>query len=353
MIPHLLNKPVFKNVAILLGDPRQQDHVKPGSSFGTEDAEEVRILKETLTTLTEYNFTYLDNHKTLMDDLRHHRPDFLMNFCDNGFNNDPRKELHVPALLEMLDIPYSGAGPDCLLLSYDKRLVNKMADEAGVPVPAEILFDGDFSVLRNWHSFPAMVKPAAADNSVGITEKSVVHNQQELQAQILHLMNDLHIENILVQEFLPGTEYRVTAIGNPQHSYHYLPTFEWDYSRLPENVPHILTYDSKFDIAGPYDHLKTHHSQLTPALEKEIYTYSEKLFACLRARDCAKIDYRLDKNGQLKLIEFNPNPSWDASAYINQEDIDKGYYYRDVLRLLIETGQLRYAPDTSYVRKTA
>ena len=353
MIPRLLTKPVFKNVTILLGDPRQRDHVKPGASFSHEDAEEVRILKETLDTLTEYNVSILDNHQTLMDDLRRNRPDFVMNFCDNGFNNDPRKELHVPALLEMLDIPYSGAGPDCLLRSYDKGLVSKLAQEAGVPVPQEMLFTGTLSTLKNWDIFPAMIKPNAADNSVGITERSVVHNTAELTAQILHLVNEMNITEILVQEFLPGTEYRVTLMGNPAHGYTYLPTFEWDYSKLPENVPHILTYDSKYDIAGPYDNLKSHHSALSPALQKEIETYSEKLFACLNCRDCAKIDYRLDRNGKLKLVEFNPNPSWDAGAYVNQEDIDKGYFYPDILRLLIEVGQMRYAPDTTYFRQSA
>jgi D-alanine-D-alanine ligase len=353
MILRLLNKPVFKNVAILLGDPRKADHVKPGSSFGHEDAEEVRVLKETLATFSDYNFTYLDNHKTLMDDLRTQRPEFVMNFCDNGFDNNARKELHIPALLEMLDIPYSGAGPDCLLLSYDKGLVSKLAHDAGVPVPDEILIRGDDAALDDWCIYPAMVKPNAADNSIGITERSVVYNAAQLKAQILHLRHELDIHEILVQEFLPGTEYRVTIIGNPGQGYTYLPTFEWDYSRIPDGVPHILTYDSKFDIAGNYDNLKSHHSRIPETLTREIETYSENLFARLNCRDCAKIDYRFDRNGQLKLVEFNPNPSWDAGAYVNQEDIDKGYFYKDILRLLIETGQLRYAPDSSYVRKSA
>lgn len=352
-IPRLLTEPVFRNIAILLGDPRLHDHVKPGAAFSDEDADEVHVLKETLATLTEYEFTYLDNHKTLMDDLRTQRPDFVMNFCDNGFNNDPKQELHVPALLEMLDIPYSGAGPDCLFLSYDKALVSKLAHDVGVPVPDELLFTGDLSTLKQWNKFPAMIKPNAADNSVGITERSVVHNHAELQSQVLHLMNDLNIRDILVQEFLPGTEYRVTLMGNPDHGYIYLPTFEWDYSHIPENVPPILTHDLKYDIPGPYDNLKSHHSILSPALEKEIRTYSEALFERLKCRDCAKIDYRMNAQGQLKLVEFNPNPSWDAGAYVNQEDNDKGYFYPDILRLLIEVGQARYAPGTSFIRRSA
>jgi len=61
--------------------------------------------------------------------------DYVCNLCDEGFNNDPRKELHVPALLEMLGIPYTGAGPQSLAFCYDKSLVRGVAKEMGIPVP--------------------------------------------------------------------------------------------------------------------------------------------------------------------------------------------------------------------------
>lgn len=353
MIPRLLPRPLFENIAVLLGDPRCPDQVKPNSVFSADDAAEVTTLKETLAALDQYRFIYLDHHPGLIDDLRREKPGFVLNFCDNGFYNKPRQELHIPALLEILDIPYSGAGPECLLFAYDKFIVSQLAQRIGVPTPDEILFTGDFSILDNWSIFPAMVKPNAADNSIGITEHSVVHNAADLKTQIRHLVYDLGIQDILIQEFLPGTEYRVTLIGNPEHGFTYLPTFEWDYSALPPGIPPILTHDSKYDIHGPYDLLKSHHSTLNPALQKTIERYSEALFKVLRCRDCAKIDYRLDKEGHVKLVEFNPNPSWEAGAYINQEDIDKGYYYIDVLRLLLEVGQMRYAPDASCLRGCA
>lgn len=353
MIPHLLTQPIFRKISVLLGDPRRNDRVKPGQKFSTEDAGEVETLKKTLGQLPGYEFTYLDDHKSLINDLQHMRPDFVLNFCDNGFNNNPQQELHIPALLEMLDIPYSGAGPDCLLLSYDKFIVNQTARRLGVPTPQEELLGGDIAAIEHWDIFPAMVKPNAADNSVGIDTGSVVHDHASLKAQIGHLQENLGIEDVLVQEFLPGTEYRVTMIGNPEPGFTYLPTFEWDYSNLPPDVPPILTHDSKYDIHGPYDNLKSRHSRLTPVLQQQIECHSETLFKALRCRDCAKIDYRLDRSGQLRLVEFNPNPSWDEGAYVNQEDIDKGYYYLDILRLLLEVGQMRYAPDSSRFRRHA
>ncbi|QQG36374.1 MAG: D-alanine--D-alanine ligase [Micavibrio aeruginosavorus] len=349
----MLINPVFTRIAVLLGDPRQTDAVKPDNRFSQEDLAEIDTLKNTLATLNEYSFFYLDDHATLIEDLRRTKPDLVLNFCDNGFNNNPRQEMHVPALLEMLGLPYSGAGADCLLLSYDKFIVNQFAKQLNIPTPKETLLTGNSCAIEDWDIFPAMVKPNAADNSVGIDIRSVVHDRASLRAQIGRLRNDMGIEDILVQEFLPGTEYRVTMIGNTGHGFTYLPTFEWDYSKLPANVPHILTHESKYDINGPYDNLKSRHSVLSPELRQPMERYSEALFKALRCRDCAKIDYRLDKDGQLRLVEFNPNPSWDEGAYINQEDIDKGYHYVDILRLLLEVAQIRYAQEATNSRRHA
>ena len=102
---------LFSDVTVMLGDPRLPDPVKRGGRFNPEDIETVARLKTALRELPGYRFRYLDNHATLFADLRASRPHFVLNFCDEGFNNDAFMEMHVPALLEMLDIPYSGAGP--------------------------------------------------------------------------------------------------------------------------------------------------------------------------------------------------------------------------------------------------
>src|SRR5438270_3995889 len=92
-------------VAVVLGDPRLPDPVKRDGRFNEEDADTVARLKAALAELPGYRFRYLDNHATLFADLRARRPAFVLNLCDEGFNNDAFLEMHVPALLEMLDIP--------------------------------------------------------------------------------------------------------------------------------------------------------------------------------------------------------------------------------------------------------
>jgi D-alanine-D-alanine ligase len=112
---------LFPDVAVLLGDPRLPDPVKRNGQWNEEDAETLAKLKTALTGLPGYRFRYLDNHAALLSDLRGRRPQFVLNFCDEGFNNDPLMEMHVPALLETLDIPYSGAGPAVLGSATTRR----------------------------------------------------------------------------------------------------------------------------------------------------------------------------------------------------------------------------------------
>jgi len=106
--------PLYRDVTVLLGDPSLPDTVKLDGAFGTLDFDTVDRLKDALGTLEGYRFHYLDDHGHLLDALRDARPAFVLNLCDEGFRNDALLELHVAAYLEMLRIPYSGAGPAAL-----------------------------------------------------------------------------------------------------------------------------------------------------------------------------------------------------------------------------------------------
>ena len=98
--------------------------------------------------------------------------------CDNGYKNDALRELEVPALLDLLEVPYTGAGPTCLGMCYDKSLVRAVAVAHGVPVPRETYFDMSQQTGEIPSMFPALIKPNRADGSVGITAGSVVHDAE-------------------------------------------------------------------------------------------------------------------------------------------------------------------------------
>src|SRR5438094_4159349 len=175
----------FPEVTVLLGDPRLPDPVKRDGRFNEEDADTVARLKAALAELPDYRFRYLDNHVTFFADLRSGRPHFVLNLCDEGFNNDAFLEMHVPAMLEMFDIPYSGAGPACLGLCYNKALVRGIAEAIDVPVPAETYFNSDdLAATIPSGVFPALIKPNFGDSSIGITQRAVVHTWEEAIAHL-------------------------------------------------------------------------------------------------------------------------------------------------------------------------
>src|SRR5262249_48965070 len=169
----------------------------------------VRKLRAALTGLAGYRFRYLDDHAALYPALRAAKPDLVLNLCDEGFNNDATMEGHVPALLDVMGLPYSGAGPQCLVTCYDKSLVTAVAASLGIAVPQEIAVSPEGPLAaRAWPS-PALVKPCLGDNSVGIDERSVVRGAAEVNAAVQRMRTLCPGRPVLVQEYLSGGEYSV------------------------------------------------------------------------------------------------------------------------------------------------
>lgn len=140
------DKKPLKDVVVVLGDPSRNDSFKPSGVFDDDDFYTIDKMKSALKELEHkegYRFKFLNNHDTLIQDLvrlrKKKKLDLVFNLCDEGYLNDARKELHVPALLEILGVPYTGAGPQCLAFCYDKSLVRGIANEIGVSVPDAFL----------------------------------------------------------------------------------------------------------------------------------------------------------------------------------------------------------------------
>lgn len=295
---------------VLMGDPKLPDAVKRHGKFNLEDFETINRLKTALMPLDFFHFSYLDDHKNLMRKLIQNPPPFVFNLCDEGWLNDPFKELHVPAFLEMLNIPYTGAGPECLSLCYNKAMVRAIAQDMDIPVPSEIWTDPANHSAAIPSIFPAILKPSYGDSSIGITQNAVVHSAEELITSFNELKKILPGIPILIQEFLSGREFSVGLIGNPD-SYEVLPILEVDYSKLPPHLPKILGYESKWHLESPYcTHIHYKEADLKEADTRTLIDHAQNLFARLKCRDYARIDFRMNSKGEIKLLEVNPNPGW-------------------------------------------
>lgn len=338
--------PAFPHVTVLMGDPRRPDPVKLGGKFNAEDMETIAKVKTALATLSDYTFTYEDNHTGLYERLDKNPPAFVFNLCDEGYNNEALKELHIPAMLEMLDVPYTGAGPAALGLCYDKSIVRAVAQQCEIPVPLETYYDPDDQVATIPSMFPALIKPAQGDSSIGITQNAVVHTPEDMVAYLAEVRRTLPGRAVLVQEFLDGPEYTVALVGNPGHGFHTLPILGVDYSKLDPSLPKLLGYESKWQPSSPYwTDIAYKPADLDEDSRRMLVDASATLFQRLGCRDYARFDFRTDANGVIKLLEVNPNPGWCWDGKFNLMAAFEGLSYPDLLRMIIDAAQARLSAE--------
>jgi len=337
------------NIAVVLGDPRKEDLVKPACVFDDDDFDTLERMKKALAEISCLKFTFFDKHETLIDDLKKKagKIDLVLNLCDEGFYNDPTKELHVPALLEQLNIPYTGAGPQCLACCYDKSIVRGVAREMAIPVANGTLVLEDTDLSKLSLSFPLLVKPNSGDSSFGITQKSIAHSREEL-IEILRDTREKIGSNkpLLLEEFLPGKDISVGIIGNPP-ACTVLPITEEDYSAVPENLPKICGYEAKWLPDSPYWNIKSVPVVLPEETRVEVVKCCLALFSRLGCRDYARFDWRLDTEGRPRLLEVNPNPGWCWDGHLAKMAAYANVSYSGMLAAIIEAAKERYGLGTA------
>jgi D-alanine-D-alanine ligase len=344
----------LKNVAVVLGDPSKPDPLKPLRVFDQDDFFTIDQMKDALRQLPGYRYSYLNNHDTLLRDLTNlvGKTDLVLNLCDEGLDNNPRKELHVPSILDALSIPYTGGGPQCLAFCYDKSLVRGIAKEMGVPVAEAFFIRPEDSTFELPFEFPVIVKPNFGDSSFGITQRSVAYDIEQLVNAISEIRDKFGYEKpMLVEEFLTGSDITVGIIGNPPESYRVLPILEEDYSAVPPELPRICGYEAKWLPDSPYWGIKSVPANLSEDVEKFLVESCLKLFERLECRDYARFDWRLDAQGEPKILEVNPNPGWCWDGHLAKMAKFAGMSYSEMLGSVLQAAEERLAVHTQNDKK--
>jgi len=347
-------KELTRNVVVVFGDPAKPDPLKPLRVFDDDDLYTIDEAKKALRELPANRYTWLNNHDTLFHDLIRLYPktDFVINLCDEGYNNDARKELHVPAFLEALGIPYTGSGPQCLAFCYDKSLVRGIAKEMQISVPEAFFIRPEESTFELPFGFPVIVKPNFGDSSFGITQRSVANNIEDLVNAISEIRDRFGYEKpILVEEFLNGKDFTVGIIGNPPESYTILPIIEEDYSALPPELPRICGYEAKWLPDSPYWNIKSILAQLPEDVEKLVVECCLRLFERLECRDYCRFDWRIDSQGNPKILEVNPNPGWCWDGHLAKMAKFAGISYAKMLEAILQAAEDRFQIQATSAKK--
>lgn len=226
--------------------------------------------------------------------------DVVFNIAE-GFKGRNR-EAQVPALLELLDIPYSGSDAATLALALDKGLAKKVVRAAGVPTAAGQVFFNAKEKLDKGLSFPLIVKPVAEGSSKGVLSTSVVHNESELRSVVSQVLTR-YKQGALVEEFLPGREFTVALIGEKKPRV--LPAMEIVFKDKAGAHP-VYSYQHKLDPRGEVENQVP--AKVDEYLRKKLEHVAKGAFMALGCRDFARIDIRLNAKGEPCFIECNPLP---------------------------------------------
>ena len=333
-----------KKIAVIMGDPRKTDKSKPDNKFDEDDINTINKLREALATLTDYDFIYFNDHDTLLSSLisQKNQIDFVFNLCDEGYMNDPQKESYIPALLDILGIPYSGAGEKCLIYCFNKFLVKEIAKGLGVSVADSVLIMKDEA--PSIEMFPVIVKPVFGDGSYGITARSVANNSSELK-KALSEIREYYSGPILIEEFLGGDDLTLGVIGNVDsfnnNSAFLLPIIKENFDCLALGMPKICGREAKWDDKSLYWKIYSTKAELPEETKKKIIDSSLILFKELECKDYARFDWRLNSQGQPKILEVNPNPGWCWDGHLAKASKILGIDYSQMLELILKEAEKR------------
>jgi D-alanine-D-alanine ligase len=255
------------------------------------------------------------------------RPDFVYNLCES-FAGNSRMEAAVASLLELLRVPYTGNSPLTLALAQDKAAAKQWMAAGGLPVVKWAVLHSPGDPLPPDLTPPLFVKTRFEDASHGISEQSVCLTIAAAREQAAELMRTWH-QDCLIEEFLPGREFNASVLFDAE----VLPLAEIEY-QLPPGLPHIVTYEAKWDTGSVYDlgtPVRCPAENMNDALTEGIRAAARAAYRALGCRDYARVDVRLDAAGKLRILEVNPNPDISPDAGLARAAAQAGIEYDELI----------------------
>jgi D-alanine-D-alanine ligase len=220
--------------------------------------------------------------------------------------------------------------------------VRGIAKEMDIPVPEAFFIKPEDNTFELSFSFPVIAKPNFGDSSFGITQRSVANSIEQLVNAISEIREKFGYEKpILVEEFLTGKDFTVGIIGNPPESYTVLPIIQEDYSALPPDLPRLCGYEAKWMPDSPYWQIKSAPAELPDEVEKVVIECCLKLFERLECRDYCRFDWRIDAQGNPKILEVNPNPGWCWDGHLAKMAKLAGISYSQMLSEILRAAEDR------------
>jgi D-alanine-D-alanine ligase len=278
-----------------------------------------------------------DDIRPLIQELEEDRPDLVFNLCE-AFGNDREFEPHVAALLELLGVPYTGAGVTPLRVCKDKSLTKKILSYHRVRVP-KFMVSPKAKPLKGLgkFSFPAFIKPLSLEASEGIAQLSLAENEKQALERIRYINEKLGVDAI-IEEYIEGRELYVGILGNDRLMA--FPPRELFFREVAEGDPKFATFRAKWDD----DYRKKWGIDtgvakgIPPETERSIMKLCKKIYRLLQMSGYGRIDLRLTPGGEIVFIEANPNPSIAREDDFARSAEKAGLDYEDLIARILRLG---------------
>lgn len=233
--------------------------------------------------------------------------DIVFNIAE-GLGGDAR-ESQIPMFCEILKIPYTHSNPTSLALTLDKdftKLILKGAE--GFYLPDSFIVQNKKYVIPKDLKYPVIVKPNKEGSSRGVMDDNVVENEVDLTKRI-EIVSEKFTKELIVEEYIDGREFTVGVLGNEDPMV--LPIVEQKFDLLPEGKYKIASFELKWIYEYQMKSVSDVYecpAKLDEKTKDQIESTTKEIYKLMDIRDCARLDYRLDKEGRLYFLEVNALP---------------------------------------------
>jgi D-alanine-D-alanine ligase len=283
----------------------------------------------------------------LLKKIRSAKADLVFNLCEE-FLGRTRLEMNIAALLELLDLPFTGSSALVLGLSQDKGKTKSILAHGGIPTPAYCVWQPGMDRLLSGLPFPLIIKPLLEDASLGIDNDAYIPDEKTLRQQVQKIHQGYG--QVLVEEYIEGRELNVSILGNKKPQV--LPISEIDFSSMPPGLPRICSYAAKW-VENSREFSSTVPrcpASLPSKVEEEVKRVSLEAYRIMDCRDYARVDIRLSAEGTPYVLEINANPDISPDAGMTRSAKMAGYTYPEFIALMVEISWTRYDSLRSHSR---
>ena len=272
------------------------------------------------------------------------KPHIAFNLLE-GFDDVVVFDQNVVSHLELLKLPYTGCNSRGMLLARDKSLAKKLLSYHRIRVPEFEVFRAGRSIRRPKRlAFPLMVKSLTEEASIGISQASVVDNDEKLKERVAFVHESIGTAAI-VEQYIDGRELYVGILGN--RTLQALPVWELFFTNMPEGSKRIATDRVKWSVK--YQKKYGIDSGMAPELAEgqaeRIQHLCKRVYRALELNGYARVDLRLDAAGNAWVIEANPNPQIARGEDFVDSAEKIGLSYETVLQRIINLG-LKWQPES-------